>query len=228
MADLAALCSLLALQLLDLTHRGWSETEGLEIEEGDVFTLATAAQIGIKLHSTRRTDPPPFLRPDLRQRACSLTDLLTVLAATLGRRQLPPLHAAQAVREVVTKEYHILETLNYGGDEFHASSVHLFETRFSLNVLHLRQRFPQGAGSLLSLLIRASSEVLASTALRLASDFARDRQVSLEALPGLLVFGLSVSSCSSRALCLWPLVRASKAGSFHLHGLVNWSYSVCV
>ena len=47
MADLAPHCSLLALQLLDLTHRGWSETEGPEIEEGDVFTLAAAAQIGI-------------------------------------------------------------------------------------------------------------------------------------------------------------------------------------
>ena len=45
-ADLPLHCSLLALQLLDLTHRWWSESEGPDIEEGDVFTLA-ATCIGI-------------------------------------------------------------------------------------------------------------------------------------------------------------------------------------
>ena len=48
--------------------------------------------------------------------------------------------------------------------------VRLFKTLFSLSAEHLRQRFPQGTGSLLSLLARAPSGVLAGLALRLASD----------------------------------------------------------
>ena len=43
----------------------------------------------------------------------------------------------------------------------------------------LRERFPQGTGSLLSLLARVPSRVLASLALCLASDFVRDRPLSL-------------------------------------------------
>ena len=105
---------------------------------------------------------------------------------------MPPLHTAQAVHEVVTKEYHILDTLNYEVTTFSlADCVRLFETRFSLYVQHLRQRFPQGTGSLLSLLARIPSEILASTALRLVGDFVRDarspwslRQVAMEAQPG--------------------------------------------
>ena len=65
--DLPAHCSLVALQVLDLTHRCWSEYEGPGIEEGDVFTVATTAYIGIKLHSARYLDPAPFLRPDPQQ-----------------------------------------------------------------------------------------------------------------------------------------------------------------
>ena len=84
-ADLPPHCPLLALQLLDLTHRWWSDSEGPDIEEGDVFTLAAAAYIGIKLHSALYPDSAPFLLPDPRQPARSLTDLLTALAATPGQ-----------------------------------------------------------------------------------------------------------------------------------------------
>ena len=52
-ADLPLHCSLHALQLLDLGQRRWSQSEGPDIEEGDVFTLAAAAYIGTKLHSAR-------------------------------------------------------------------------------------------------------------------------------------------------------------------------------
>ena len=59
-ADLPPRCPLFALQLLDLTHRWWSESEGSDIEEGNVHFLAAAAYIGIKLHSARYPDPAPF------------------------------------------------------------------------------------------------------------------------------------------------------------------------
>ena len=107
--DLPPHCSLVALQVLDLTHTCWSEYEGPGNEEEDVFTHAAAAYIGIKLHSARYPDPAPFLRPDPQQPrhpVGSLTDLLTALAATLGRRQphnVPPLHTAQAVHDVVSE-----------------------------------------------------------------------------------------------------------------------------
>ena len=60
--------------------------------------------LGIKLHSARYPDLAPFQLPDPRQAIRSLIDLLTALAATLGKRQprnVPPLHTAQAVHEVV-------------------------------------------------------------------------------------------------------------------------------
>ena len=140
-------CPLLALQLLDLTRRWWSESEGPDIEEGDVHSLTAAAYIGIRLHSARYPDRAPFQLPDPQQPARSLTDLLTALAATLGRRQprnVPPLHTAQAVHEMVA-EYRILESVNYELATFTpADWVRLFETRFSLSVEHLRQRFLQG------------------------------------------------------------------------------------
>ena len=115
--------------------------------------------------------------PDPRQPARSLTDLLRALAATLGRRQprnVPTLHTAQAVHEVGTQERSILDTLNYEVATFTSGDwVRLFETSFSLSVEQLRQRLPQGTG--FSLLARVPSRVLASLALRLASDFVRDR-----------------------------------------------------
>ena len=94
---------------------------------------------------------------------------------------MPPLHTARAVHEVVTEEYRILESVNYQlATSTPADWVCLFETRFSLSV---EQRFPQGTGSLLSLLARVPSGVLASLALCLASDYVRDRPLSLESTP---------------------------------------------
>ena len=40
----------------DPHHRWWSETDGPDIEEEDVYSLAAAAHIGIKLHSARYPD----------------------------------------------------------------------------------------------------------------------------------------------------------------------------
>ena len=136
--DLPPHCPLFAVQLVDLTHRRWSESEGPDVEEGEVFTLAAAAYFGIKLHSARYPDPAPFLPPDLRQPARSLTDLLTGSCRYSG--QAPTLQRA-------TSAHSILDTLNYEVTIFTpADWVCLFETRFSPNVEHLRQRFPQGTG----------------------------------------------------------------------------------
>ena len=116
-----------------------------------------------------------------------LLDLLTALAATLGWRQprnVRPLHTAQAVHEVVVEEYRILDSVNYElATCTPADWVRLFETRFSLSVELLRQCVPHGTGSLLSLLARVPSGVLASLALCLASDSVRDRPLFLESAP---------------------------------------------
>ena len=184
-ANLPFDCPLFVLRLLDLTRRWWSGTEGPDIEEGDAYPLAAAASICIELHSASFPDPAPFQLPDPRQPARSLTDLLTALAAILGRRQprnVPPLHTAQAVHEVVAEEYR--ESVNCElATCTPADRVRLFETRFSLSVEHVRQRFPQGTGSLLSPLARVLSGVLASLALCFASDSVRDRPLSLESTP---------------------------------------------
>ena len=97
---------------------------------------------------------------------------------------MPTLQSAQAVHEVVAEEHRILDSVNYELAAFSpADWVCLFETRFSLSVEHLRQRVPQETGPLLSLLARVPSGVLASLALCLASDFVRDRPLSLESTP---------------------------------------------
>ena len=49
-ADLPNHCSLFALQLLDLTHRWWSEFEDPDIEEGDVYFLAAALHTAQAVH----------------------------------------------------------------------------------------------------------------------------------------------------------------------------------
>ena len=70
------------------------------------------------------------------QRARSLTDLLTAIAALLARRQphnAPLLHSARTVHEVITDEYGILESVNYElGTYTMGEWVQLFELRFSL------------------------------------------------------------------------------------------------
>ena len=99
--------------------------------------------LSTKLHSARYPDPAPVQLPDPQQLARSLTDLLTALAAILGKRQprnVPPLHTVQAVHEVVAEEYRILESVNYAlVTHALADWVCLFEARFSLSVQHLRQ-----------------------------------------------------------------------------------------
>ena len=159
-----------------LTHRWWSESE-------DVHSLAAAACICIELHSSNYPDLAPFQFPDRRQLARSLTDLLTTHAAILGRRQLHNVRL-RLCNEVVPEEYRILASVNYELETCTpADWVCLFEGRFSLSVQHLQQRFPQWTGSLLSLLARVPSGVLASAALCLASDYVRDRPLSLESTP---------------------------------------------
>ena len=69
------------------------EAEDPDTDVNDIYTLAAAAYICIKLHSAKYPDRAPFHLPDPRQPARSLTDLLTALAAILGRRQphnVPP------------------------------------------------------------------------------------------------------------------------------------------
>ena len=107
--------ALFCQQLLDLTHRWWSETEGPTSRRGMstpwrqrlVFALnCTPPGTLTRLHSSFQTlNTWP-----------ALTDLLAALAATVGRRQprnVPPLHTAQAVHEVVVEEYRIPDSVNY-------------------------------------------------------------------------------------------------------------------
>ena len=183
--------------MLDLTYRWWSEAEGPDIDEGDVCPLAAAAYVCIKLHSARYPDPAPFQLPDPQQLARSLTDLLTTLAAFLGRRQphnVPPQHTPKAVHEVVAEEYRILESVSYELVTYApADWVRFFEARFSLRVQHLRQSSPQVTGTLLSLLARVPSGVLASAACVLATDYVLDRTL------------LVVHAKWHREFCLVPL-----------------------
>ena len=83
-ADLPPRNALFSQQLLDLTHRWWSETYSPDTDEGDVHPLAAAAYICIKLHSARHPDPAPFHLPD--PPGSRLTDLLTTLAAFFWAR----------------------------------------------------------------------------------------------------------------------------------------------
>ena len=189
--DLPPHSALFSQQLLDLTHRWWSEAEGPHIDEGDVYPLAAAACICIKLHSARYHDPAPLQLPDPQQPARSLTNPLTTLDAILGRRQphnVPPLRSAQAVTEVE------LESMNYElATSMPADWACLFEVRFSLRVQHLRQRCPQVTGSLLALLLRT---------LWCSGERGPVRSQRLRpGPPGLL----GVHAKSHRELCLVPL-----------------------
>ena len=158
---------LFSQQLLDLTHRWWSEAEDPDIDVNDVYLLAAAAYICIELHSARYPGPAPIQLPDPRQPARSLTDLLTALAAILDRRQ--PHNVPLLVHEVVAEEYRILESVNCElGTYTPGDWVNIFEVRFSfLRAQQLQQRFPQETRSLLS---RVPSGVLASGALCIAND----------------------------------------------------------
>ena len=95
---------------------------------------------------------------------------------------MPPLHTAQAVHEVVVEAYHILDSVNCELATYTlADWVRLFETRFSLSVEHLRQRFPQETGSLLSVLAHVPSGDLASLSETAHSPWS-PRQVASDAL----------------------------------------------
>ena len=202
-----------ALHCRNLTHRWWSEPRDIE---DDVYPWR------LRLISALNCTPPGTLTR------------FHFSFHTLG----PPLHTAQALHEVVTEEYRILESVNYELVTCTpADWVRLFETRFSLSVEHLRQRFPQGTDSLLSVLARVLSGVLASLALLcVASDFVRDCPLSVEATPsrirssawflscvvwvsfrlglaeGMRVkprwFGPPLSSCSPTLLSLAPFQRS--------------------
>ena len=69
-ADLPLTVSaLFSQQLLDLTHRWWSEVEDPDIDVNDTYFLAAAACTCIKLHSARYPDLAPFQLPDPREPA---------------------------------------------------------------------------------------------------------------------------------------------------------------
>ena len=102
-------------------------------------------------------------------------------------------------------EHRILESVNFELVTYTpADWVCLFEARISLRVQHLRQLSPQGTGSLLSLLARVPSGVLASVALCLASDHVRDRPLSLEVTPSRI--GSSVRGLG-QLLAVWGSLR---------------------
>ena len=68
-ADLAPHSVLFSQQLLDLTHRWWSEAEDPDIDVNDVYSLAAAAHMCKKQHSARCSDLVPFQLPDSRHPA---------------------------------------------------------------------------------------------------------------------------------------------------------------
>ena len=198
-ADLPPHCPLLALQLLDRTHRWWSEREP-DTEEGVVYTLAAAAFFCIKLHSARYPDPAPFQLPDPRQPASSLTHFLTAPAATLRRRQprdVPPLHTAQAVHEVVAEEYRILVHAGRLGASAFPRVLSIFGSashRELAHCSHCSRVFPRGIS-------QAWPCVWQVTLSETAHSTRSPRKVALEAQPG------SSRALSGSAFCCQALAE---------------------
>ena len=156
--DLPPHNTLFSQQLLDLTHRWWSEAEGPDIDVGDVHPLVAAAYICIRLHSARYPDPALFQLQDPRQPARSLTDLLTTLAAVLGRcepHDVPAGRLGASLRDPLLPEGPASSAAPPAGDWL----------------------------TLLSLLSRVPSGGLASVALCIANDFVLDHPFSLESTP---------------------------------------------
>ena len=142
----------------------------------EIYSLAAAATVGIKLHPAIYPDPAPFQLPDPRQPAHSLT----ALAASPG--QAPTSQRATSAHGSGC----ILDSVNYELATYSlADLVRLSESRFT-----------QGTGSLLSLLARFPSGVLACLALSLASDFVRDRLLSLESTPSRIGSSAWFFSCT--------------------------------
>ena len=107
-ADMPPHCPLFGLQLLDLTHRWWSESEGPDIEEGRMSTPLRQRPF-LALNCT----PPGFQTLGSR-----LALSLTLLTSCRYSEQAPTsqratsLYTAQAVHEVVVEEYRILDSVN--------------------------------------------------------------------------------------------------------------------
>ena len=185
-ADLPLHSTLFPQQLLDLTHRWWSDAEGPDIDVVDVILIRHHYSFQI-----------PGIWP-----APSTTFSLTAFLGSRQPHNVPPLHSALAVHEVVAEEYRILESVNYDLVIYTpADWVSLFEARFSLRVQYLRQRSLQMTVSLLSLLARVPSGFLASVA---------PRRVALGALLGSsrAWFG-SASCCPGLAEGKAGLVRSA-------------------
>ena len=76
--DLLPHGALFSQQLLDLTHRWWTEREDRDIDINGVHP----SQPHSTLTSSCIPDPAPFQLPDHRQPALSLTDFITAIAAS--------------------------------------------------------------------------------------------------------------------------------------------------
>ena len=194
----AAHGALFSQQLLDLTHRWWTERADTDIDIKDIHRLAAAVYIHMKLHSERYPGRAPFQLPDPLQPARSLTDLLTAVAALLARRKThnaPLLHSAWTVKQVITEECRILESVHCElGTLPPAAWILVLEKR--LSVPAVPAGFPQSPRPVLA---RVPSGVLASGAQGIADIYVQNRPFSVESKP----------SCMLRWLGLVFLPRAS-------------------
>ena len=128
--------ALFSQQLLDLTHRWWTEREQIPTLTSTMSTpFAAAVYIHIKLHSERYPGPAPFQLPDPLQAARFLTDLLTDVAVLLARRQphnAPLLHSAWTVQQIIAEECRILESVHHElGTPAPAAWIQVLEKRLS-------------------------------------------------------------------------------------------------
>ena len=113
----------------------------------------------------------------------------------------------------------------------------LFEVRFSLRTQQHQQRFPQATRSLLA---RVTSDVLASGALCIASEYVRDRPFSLDSRPSRLGSSAWLLSCVfwvclQQAGVLWGQSCVGSVSFFRrlsphtAHDFVpDFPFSVCV
>ena len=203
--------------------------------------FAAAVYIHIKLHSARYPDPAPFQLPDPRQPARSLSDLLPAIAALLaGRRphNAPLLHSAWTVHEVVAEEYRILESVNCELGTYAPGALgETLRGTVLLRTQQHQQRFPQATRSLLA---RVTSDVLASGALCIASEYVRDRPLSLDSRPSRLGSSAWLLSCVfwvclQQAGVLWGQSCVGSVSFFRrlsphtAHDFVSdFPFSVCV
>ena len=176
--------ALLSQQLLDLTHRRWTERADTDIgHQRYPSPCSRAVYIHIKLHSEGVPGPAPFQLPDPLQPACSLTDLLTAIAALLTRRQphsAPFLHSAWTVQQVITEECRILKSVQF----------ELGTPYQRLGLKSSRSASPCGASSASSMgrrlrarLARVPSNVLARGAQSIADVYVQNQPFTLESRP---------------------------------------------